>query len=99
MIRVTVPQQPIRNMKGIGKASQKPYDMDFQTVYFHTVDRQGNPLPFPEKAEIVLDKGFDGLPMTYAAGEYQLAPTSLYVGRNGSLEVAPKLVPLKRTAA
>lgn len=96
MIKVTVPQLPIRNQKGVGKASQKPYDMDFQTVYFHTVDKQGNALPFPEKAEIIIDKGSDGLPLAYAPGEYQLAPTSLYVDRGGNLAVAPRLVPIAK---
>jgi hypothetical protein len=96
MIKVTVPAMAIRNQKGVGKASGKPYDMDFQTVYFHTLDKQGNPLPFPEKAEIIIDKGGDGLPMPYAAGDYQLAPTSLYVDRGGNLAVAPRLIPLQK---
>lgn len=94
MIRITVPPMPIRNMTGIGKASGKAYNMDFQTCYAHVMGKDGKPLPYPEKIEIVLDKGADGLPMSYAPGEYQLAPGSLYVNRNGSLEVAPKLVPL-----
>lgn len=99
MIKITVPSLPVRNMTGIAKATQKPYNLDFQTVYYHTADKQGNPLPFPEKSEIILDKGTDGLPMMYAPGEYTLAPASLYVDRNGSLAVAPKLIPLKpRTA-
>lgn len=99
MIRITVPQLPIRNMSGIAKATGKPYNMDFQTVYAHVMGKDGKPLPYPEKTEIVLDKGADGLPMAYAPGEYQLAPGSLYVGRNGSLEVAPKLVPLQPAKA
>ncbi len=98
MIRVTVPTLPVRNQSGIGKTSGKAYSLDFQTVYFHTCDKQGNPLPFPEKSEIILEKGSDGLPMAYAAGEYQLAPASLYVDRNGSLAVAPKLIPLRKAA-
>lgn len=91
MIKVTVPALPIRNMKGIGKTSQKPYDLNFQTVYFHTADQTGQPLPFPEKSEIILETGA----AAFSPGEYTLSPNSLYVGRNGSLEVAPKLVPLK----
>lgn len=91
MIKFTVPALPIRNMKGIGKTSGKPYDMNFQTVYAHTSDQSGQPLPFPEKTEIILptDK-----PNGYPPGMYTLSPDSLYVGRNGNLEVAPKLVAL-----
>lgn len=96
MIKITVPSLPIRNMSGLAKATQKPYNLDFQTIYCHTMDKQGNPLPFPEKSEVILEKGPDGLPMAYQPGEYQLAPTSLYVDRQGSLAVAPKLIPLKR---
>ncbi len=96
MIRVTVPALPVRNQSGIGKTSGKAYSLDFQTVYFHTFDKAGHPLPFPEKSEIILEKGSDGLPMAYKPGEYQLAPGSFYVDRNGSLAVAPKLVPLSK---
>lgn len=91
MIKVTVPSMPLRNMKGVGKTSGKPYDMTFQTVYFHTADQTGQPLPFPEKSEVILDTGA----AAYPPGEYTISPNSLYVGRNGSLEVAPKLVALK----
>lgn len=92
LIKITVPALPIRNHKGIGKISGKPYDMNFQTVYAHTADQTGAPLPFPEKTEIILDTGAQ----PYAPGEYTLSPNSLFVGRNGDLEVAPKLVPLKK---
>lgn len=95
MIKVTVHALPVRHMEGIGKTSGKPYSMDFQTVYVHTADQQGNPLPFPEKTEIILDKGAQA----YPPGEYTLSPNSLYVDRNGSLAVAPKLVALRKTAA
>jgi len=91
MIKITVPALPIRNMKGVGKASGKPYDMNFQTVYAHTADQTGQPLPYPEKTEIILDKD----QVAFPPGEYTLSPNSLYVDRNGQLVVAPKLVPLK----
>lgn len=94
MIRITVPALPVRNMKGVGKTSGKPYDLNIQTVYCHTSDTEGNPLPFPEKSEVILDAG----QQPYAAGDYTLSPASLYVDRQGRLAVAPKLVPLKRTA-
>lgn len=92
MIKFTVPSLPIRSQKGIGKVSQKPYDMAFQTVYAHTQDQSGQPLPFPEKTEIILS---DDNRSGYPPGEYTLSPNSLYVDRQGNLAVAPKLVPLK----
>ncbi len=95
MIKFTVPDLPTRHMTGVGKTSGKPYDMTFQTVYAHTADQSGKPLPFPEKTEIILDKGT----APYAVGEYTLSPNSLYVDRNGSLAVACKLVPLRKPAA
>jgi hypothetical protein len=78
-------------MTGVSKAN-KPYDLDFQTIYCHTADQTGQPLPFPEKVEIILDKG----QAPHAPGEYTLLPNSLHVDRDGRLAVAPKLTPLKR---
>lgn len=95
MLKVTITSTDIRNMSGIGKASGKPYNMNFQTAWFFTCDRKsGKPNPFPEKVEIILDKDERENPVVYGVGDYQLHPASLYVGQNG-LEVAPKLVPLK----
>lgn len=94
LIKITVPALPIRNQKGISKVTQKPYDMNFQTVYAHTADAAGQPLPFPEKTELILDTGA----AAYAPGDYTLSPNSLYVDRKGNLSVAPKLVLLKKPA-
>lgn len=96
MLKVTVPTVQIRNMSGIGKTSQKAYNMDFQTVYIHTVGRDGKPAPFPEKLEIILEKSEQGAPISYAIGEYQLHPSSVYVDRQGNLAVAPRLMLITR---
>lgn len=95
MIRITVPALPVRNIKGTSTRTNKPYDMNVQTVYCHVSDLAGEPLPFPEKSEVVLDQG----QAPYAPGEYTLSPASLYVDRNGRLAVAPKLVPIQKRAA
>ncbi len=96
MLKVTVyPGEP-RHMQGVAKATQKPYSMHIQTAYIHTFDKNGNPNPVPEKIEVICDKDQVGNPIVHPAGEYQLHPSSVYVNRMGSLEVAPKLVPLKR---
>lgn len=91
MIRITVPALPLRHQKGVGKASGKPYDFHAQTIYCHTSDTEGNPLPFPEKSEITVDTPSEA----YAPGDYTLSPASLYIDRQGRLAVAPKLVPIK----
>lgn len=96
MLKVTVISSDVRHQEGIGKASGKPYSMDFQVAYAHTFDKKsGKPNPFPEKIELTLEKDERGNPAVYAPGDYELHPSSLYVGQYG-LEVAPRLVPLKK---
>jgi len=90
MIRITVPALPTRRLTGTSKVTQKAYDLTFQTIYCHTSDENGKALPFPEKAELIVDNGKQPTP----AGEYTLSPASLYVDQKGRLAVAPKLVPL-----
>ena len=92
MIKVSVKSTEVRNQSGIAKASGKPYALNFQTVWIHTYERGGQPMPYPEKVEIILDKDKDGAALYYAPGEYTLHPSSIYVDRNGGLSVAPKLV-------
>lgn len=96
MLKVTVTSTAIRNMVGIGKASGKPYDMNFQTIYLHTIGKDGKPAPFPEKTEIILDKAEDGAALFYPAGEYTLHPSSVYVGKSGNPEVALRLSPITK---
>lgn len=98
MIKVSIPAVITRNQAGVGKTSGKAYNMDFQTVYVHTIGKDGKPNPFPEKTEIILDKNDQGQPLVYAAGEYQLHPASLYVDRSGNLAVAPRLAPITKQA-
>lgn len=90
MIRITVPALPVRNLRGVSKTTQKPYDLNVQVIYCHVADEHGKPLPYPEKSEVMLDSGQS----PYPAGDYTLSPASLYVDRNGRLSVTPKLVPL-----
>lgn len=90
MIKVTVAQSTVREMSGVGKTSGKPYHLRFQTAYVHTVDKDGNTPPYPEKIEVILDK--DQTP--YPVGEYQLHPSAIYVDRDGRLAVSPRLAPV-----
>lgn len=98
MIKVSVTSTEVRNQTGHAKATGKAYSLNFQTAWFHTVDRHGIVLPFPEKAEIILEKNEQGAALFYPAGEYTLAPWSFYIDRSGNLAVSPKLVTLKPKA-
>lgn len=99
MIKVSVTSTEVRTQSGNAKATGKPYSLAFQTVWMHTYDRSGKPNPYPEKVEIILDKGEDGAAIYYPPGEYTLAPSSVYVSRNGDLSISPRLVQLKPAAA
>lgn len=101
MIQISVKSTDVRNQRGNAKASGKPYNLNFQTVYVHTFDRAGKPNPYPEKVEIILETAEDGAALYHPVGEYTLAPNSLYVSRNGDLAIQPRLVRItpKPTAA
>lgn len=92
MLKVTITSPAIREMKGVGKTSGKAYHMAFQDAWIHTFAKDGTPSPFPEKIEISLERAEDGAFLFYKPGEYQLHPSSVYVGRDGGLAVAPRLV-------
>lgn len=96
MIQVSVTSEEVRNQSGNAKATGKPYSLNFQTVWFHTFDRAGQKLPYPEKVEIILEKDKDGAALYYPRGEYTLSPSSIYVDRNGSIAIAPRLIPAKQ---
>jgi len=89
-IKIVITSSETRNMKGVGKVSGKPYDLNFQTAYAFTVSKDGLVAEFPDKFEIILEK--DQAP--YSKGSYTLSPSALFVSRDGRLEVAPRLVPV-----
>lgn len=98
MIKVSVTSTEVRNQSGNAKASGKPYSLNFQEVWVHTSDRKGNPNPYPEKVEVILEKNEQGAALFYPVGDYVLSPNSIYVDRNGSLAISPRLVPVKPRA-
>ncbi len=87
MIKIQITSSDIREMKGVGKASGKPYHMRFQTGYAFTVDQAGVVVEFPDKFEITLEDG----QLPYPRGTYQLQPSAVYVNRDGNLDVRPRL--------
>lgn len=97
MIKITVASAELQHLHGNAKATGRPYSMFKQVVYFHTLDKNGQPLPYPEKGEVMVDKDNLGQGIPYQPGIYQLHPSSLYLDRNGGLVVAPKLSPLQKS--
>jgi hypothetical protein len=89
MIRIVITSPDIREMKGVGKTSGKPYHMRFQIAHAFVVSPDGAVAEFPDKFEIILDA--DQVP--FQRGKYQLAPSSMYVSRDGRLECKPRLIP------
>lgn len=100
MIRITIAQTTVKEVKGTSAKTGKPYAMAFQTAYAHTVDKDGNQPPYPEKFEVILDRDDQsGLPKVYAVGDYQLHPSAVYIDQNGRLSVSPRLTPLAKKPA
>jgi len=89
MLKIVITNPAVREMKGIGKTSGKPYHLRMQTAYAYTVDADGVTSEIPDKFEIMLDS--EQAP--HARGAYTLSPASLYVSRDGRLECVPRLVP------
>lgn len=91
MIKIAITSPDIREMKGVSKTTQKPYHMRIQTAHAFTVDpTTGQVAEFPDKFEIALDA--DQTP--FPRGTYTLSPSAVYVGRDGRMEVRPRLVPV-----
>jgi len=99
MIRITIASTTVRNMRGNSKTTGKPYDMAFQEAWFHTIGKDGVAAPYPQKVEIILPRDTDGAALFHPVGDYQLAPASVYVDRNGKLALEPVLVALKPAVA
>ena len=95
MITVFVTSPEIREMKGIGKTSGKPYHMRMQTAHAFAVNSDGVLAEFPDKFEIALEDN----QIPYARGKYQLSDSSVVVSRDGRLEVRPSLLVFPVAAA
>lgn len=89
MIKIAITSPAIREMKGNAKVSGKPYHMRIQTAHAFTVSEDGVVAEFPDKFEITLEEG----QQPYQRGTYTLQPSSLFVNRDGRIDVRPRLVP------
>jgi Helix-destabilising protein len=88
MSKVTITSPALNVIKGNSKASGKPYELRIQTGYLHSVDSDGVAAEIPDKFEFILADG----EAAYPRGHYSLAPSALYVGRDGRLSVQTRLV-------
>lgn len=88
MIQIRITSPDIREMKGIGKTSGKPYHMRIQTGHAFTVSPDGVIGEFPDKFEIALEES----QQPYQRGVYTLHPSSVYVSRDGRIDIRPRLV-------
>lgn len=94
MINIVITSSDIKELKGNGKASGKPYHLRIQTAYAFPVDVDGVVSEMPDKFEILLES--DQTP--YPRGKYLLQPSSVSVSRDGRLEVRPRLAPVAATS-
>lgn len=95
MIKIAITSSEIVERKGTSKATGKPYHLRIQTAHAFTISPEGVLAEYPDKFEILLDA--EQAP--FARGTYQLSPSSVYVGREGRIEVRPRLVPVAAKAA
>lgn len=95
MIKIRILTDKTQHLKGVGKASGKPYDMHLQTGYAFTIDGDGTVSEIPEKFEFVLDQEQP----PFQRGDYTLTPDAVYIDRNGRMGINPKLKPVPAKAA
>jgi len=95
MIKIVITSPDVTNRAGVGKVSGKPYDFNTQTAHAFTMSDQGVVSEFPDKFEIMLDKGQP----PYARGHYTLSPSAVQVSRDGRLDIRPRLVPVVQASA
>ena len=89
MIKIQVTDTKVTAIRGISSKNGKPYEFFKQVAYAFLPG-----VAYPEKIELSLDAD-----KPYAAGDYQLDPTSIYVDRNNRLQVQPVLIRIAAPAA
>lgn len=84
MIKVEIESSEVDERSGSNEKG--PWTIRTQKAYAHL---PGN--KYPSETSITLDRGADA----YKPGNYQLSPESIILGSYNSLQLRPKLVPLK----
>lgn len=95
MIKVEIHSAELQTINYTSKRNGQPAQMFKQEAYVHLMDRQGKAKPYPEKTSLPVPLDQNGRPQAYAAGVYQLHPSSFYLDRFGGLSVAPVLSPVR----
>lgn len=91
-IRITIASTDLRDREVTQRSTGKIFRFKEQVAWAHTTDDKGVANPYPEKIAITLPRGREE---AYAEGEYTLHPASFYVGNFGSLDMSPRLAPVK----
>lgn len=93
MIKILIHKGDVRLIKYTNKSGQ-PAELRAMEGYAFTVNAAGEPAPFPEKFEFLLERDQP----SFAPGEYTLHPSSFYVDRQNKLALAVRLAPVKSVA-
>lgn len=93
MIKILIHKGDVRLIKYTNKQGQ-PAELRAMEGYAFTVNAQGEPSPYPEKFEFLLERDQPSV----VPGEYTLHPSSLYVDRQNKLALAVRLAPAKSVA-
>ena len=91
-IRISITSDVINEKTVVQKGTLKKFTFKEQTAWAYTSDINGTPHPHPEKITVSLPRGQD---TAYPPGEYTLHPSSFYVGDFASLQMSPRLTPVK----
>ncbi len=98
MLTVKIISPDVRVQPYTNKRTNLPATLSFQTGWVFTVDDAGKPGPFPEKTEFIVPRDKEGKDAPYAAGDYTLHPSAVFIDRDGRLAAQMRLTPQKRTA-
>lgn len=94
MIKILIHKGDVRLINYTDKRDGTPRQLRAMEGYAFTVNAQGEPSPYPEKFEFLLERDQPAV----APGEYTLHPSSLYVDRQNKLALAVRLAPVKAAA-
>jgi len=90
MIKIEVTDK-VTEKSGISSKTQRPYTIREQQAFAHVFEKDGTASRYPKEIKLSLR---DDTP-AYAAGDYTIAPSSVFVGEFGRMELMPVLVPIK----
>jgi len=95
MIKVEITSPAVEEKRGVSARTGKPYFIREQEGWFHTCDKDGKPRAHPERGSVVIE----GDQRPYPPGVYSICPSSLFMGRFGSLDIRVTLRPVASSVA